>query len=180
MANNKIQLADGTVLLDLTGDTVSPSTLMVGVTAHNAAGEAIVGEATGGGGGGEYNVISIDNGDGTQDIEITDAEGAISVVPLTATENKTYTAPSGQAYSPVTVNVPIPAPKLQAKSATPTESQQTITADSGYDGLSSVSVGAIPSNYIGSDVRVQTFYTGTATPTAAQGNDGDIYLKVVT
>lgn len=30
---------------------------------------------------------------------------AITVEPLTATENKTYTAPTGKAYSPVTVNV---------------------------------------------------------------------------
>lgn len=44
MANNKVQLSDGTVLLDLTGDTVTPETLMVGVTAHDAAGERINGE----------------------------------------------------------------------------------------------------------------------------------------
>ena len=43
MANNKVQLSDGTVLLDLTGDTVTPETLMSGVTAHNAAGEQIEG-----------------------------------------------------------------------------------------------------------------------------------------
>ena len=36
-------LSDGTVLLDLTGDTVTPETLMAGVIAHNAAGERIVG-----------------------------------------------------------------------------------------------------------------------------------------
>ncbi len=49
MANNKVQLSDGTVLLDLTGDTVTPETLMAGVTAHNAAGNPIVGAATAGG-----------------------------------------------------------------------------------------------------------------------------------
>lgn len=32
--------------------------------------------------------------------------GGVTVEALTATENKTYTAPSGKAYSPVTVNVP--------------------------------------------------------------------------
>lgn len=36
----------------------------------------------------------------------------------------------------------------QSKTATPTTSQQTISPDSGYDGLSSVTVGAIPSEYI--------------------------------
>ena len=47
MANNKVQLSDGTVLLDLTGDTVTPQTLLSGVTAHNAAGERIVGTVVG-------------------------------------------------------------------------------------------------------------------------------------
>ncbi len=49
MANNKVQLSDGTVLLDLTKDTVSSQTLLSGVTAHNAAGDPIVGAATAGG-----------------------------------------------------------------------------------------------------------------------------------
>ena len=43
MANNKVQLRDGTVLLDLTGDTVTPDTLLSGVTAHDAAGNRING-----------------------------------------------------------------------------------------------------------------------------------------
>lgn len=43
MANNKVQLSDGTTLMDLTQDTVTPQTLLSGATAHNAAGEPIVG-----------------------------------------------------------------------------------------------------------------------------------------
>lgn len=45
MANSKIQLADGTVLLDLTSDTVAPDVLVTGYTAHNSAGEPITGTA---------------------------------------------------------------------------------------------------------------------------------------
>lgn len=47
MANNKVQLSDGTVLLDLTGDTVTPETLLSGITAHDAAGNPIVGTVVG-------------------------------------------------------------------------------------------------------------------------------------
>ena len=43
MANNKVQLGDGTVLIDLTGDTVTPSTLKRGITAHDASGQPITG-----------------------------------------------------------------------------------------------------------------------------------------
>ena len=43
MENNKVVLADGTTLIDLTDSTVTPETLLDGVVAYNAKGERIVG-----------------------------------------------------------------------------------------------------------------------------------------
>ena len=42
------------------------------------------------------------------------------------------------------------AAQMQEKSVVPTESQQTVTPDTGYDGLTKVTVGAVSSTYIGS------------------------------
>lgn len=48
MAVNKVEI-NGETALDLTADTVTPESLLAGVTAHNAAGESIVGVSSGGG-----------------------------------------------------------------------------------------------------------------------------------
>jgi len=46
MANSKVVLSNGTVLIDLTSDTVDASHLLSGYTAHGADGEAITGSCT--------------------------------------------------------------------------------------------------------------------------------------
>ncbi len=79
-------------------------------------------------------------------------------------------------------------PTLQSKTATPTESVQTITPDTGYDGLSSVEVGAISNTYVGSgidrndsndltisDATVSVpagYYSESATKSVASGTAG--------
>lgn len=110
---------------------------------------------------------------------VPDSSSNFTVVQLTATENKTYTAPNGRAYNPVVVNVPAQTFSTQSKSVTytPTTSQQTdsIVADNGYDGLSSVNVtvNAMPS---GSASTPAT--TITANPTISVSASGLITASV--
>ncbi len=93
------------------------------------------------------------------------------------------------AYSTVDVSVSGGSPSLQAKTGIePTESSQTITADSGYDGLSSVQIDAVPSSYVGSGVTRRSssdltasgatvtvpagYYSAQATKAVSSGTEG--------
>lgn len=77
------------------------------------------------------------NGSGTVSVELEEK---------TVTANGVVTPTSGKVLSKITVNVEN-APTLQEKTAVPSKEAQEIVADEGYDGLSKVSVQAIPANF---------------------------------
>lgn len=84
--------------------------------------------------------------------------GAVTVAAVTAssptfTNNGTYTPDPGEYYDEVTVSVSGGGTiNNQNKSVTPTESEQSVTYDSGYTGLGTVTVGAISSTYVGTGI----------------------------
>ena len=104
MANNqnvnKVQYGSQ-VLIDLTSDTITADKLLSGYTAHDASGAQITGTYSGGGT--AAGTVTQDQ-DGYLVLD-DEAPSHVTVESLSVTQNGTYTAPTGKAYSPVTVSV---------------------------------------------------------------------------
>ena len=80
----------------------------------------------------------------------------------TITESGTYSAPSGTWWDSITVDIEAKAdPVLEQVNITPSETTQTITPSTGYDGISQVNVSAISSTYIGSGITQKAAATYT-------------------
>lgn len=142
MAIKKVQFANGTVLMDVSNDTVGPSDILQGKTAHKSDGTIISGSLPNNGS--FTGSIAMRDGsvtipagfhDGTGTVTIDSTEKA-SIIPSNIREGATILGVEGTLHEG--------AQNPQYKEATPTFSEQSIVPDSGYDTLSEVGVKAIP------------------------------------
>ena len=80
------------------------------------------------------------------------------------------------AYASVNVNVPTGSTiNNQNKTVSPTESSQSISADSGYTGLGTVTVNAISKTYVGSEVTRQAAKTVTPSTSSQTAVASGVY-----
>lgn len=100
MENNKIELSDGTVLLDLTSDTVTPGKLVYGTTAHDQSGAQITGT-------GLYAASDTDGGDALNAKEVnghTVASDVPANAVFTDTVTTVTTSGTGNAVTDITAS----------------------------------------------------------------------------
>lgn len=192
--NNKVVLASGEVLIDLTADTVDAAHLLSGYTAHDKSGAPITGEC-------DYDSDTSDDTAAVSEIlagKTAHARGAQltgtmpnrgGVTGTIATKAGQYTVPQG--YHDGSGKVSIDATEQaklipgniregitilgvegtmsgsesenkQAKTVTPTFSQQVVLPDTGYTCLSQVTVAAITVTYSDNAAGGQTVTIGAS------------------
>lgn len=190
--NSKVVLSDGTVLMDLTADTVTASDLLEGVTAHGKDGAPITGTCT-------YDSDTSDDTAAVGEIlagktahargaqltgtmtNVGKQTGTISTKAQSVTITQGYHDGSGSVSISATEQAKIIANNIregitilgvegtmsgsegviaQAKTATPSWSQQVIAPDTGYTHLSQVTVAAIPITYADNSAGGKTVTIG--------------------
>jgi hypothetical protein len=161
--------------VDLTYDTVSPSVLLSGFTAHNHLGEAIVGTATGTGTAIAVTEELDENGGTIRHITGVNISDTTAVASDVASGKYFYTADGTKTAGSATTGG-----TYQAKTnISPSTSSQTITPDSGYDALSSVQINAMPSLTLPTSAS-SSATSGYASKATISRSTSDQYINIGT
>ena len=171
--------------VDLSNDTVSAATLLEGYTAHDYQGNAITGTYDGG----TFQDKTTTPTESTQTITPDYGYNGLSsvtvnpipssyIIPsgsLSITSNNTYDVTS---YASAVVNVSSTI-NNQNKTVNPSTSQQQVTADTGYSGLGTVTVTAMPSMTLptAAEASATSSYTSKAT---VSRSTSDQYINIPT
>lgn len=152
MAYNKI-VYGGNTLIDLTGDNVTASDVLSGKTFHGRDGEETVGSMVNRGA--VTGTIATKAGTYTIQQGYHSGGGSVGISSVEQAKIIADNIKSGVTILGVLGNYAGEEVKLQSKTANPSTSSQTIVADTGYDGLSSVTVTAMPTGTVNNPVATK-------------------------
>lgn len=149
---NKVNLADGTSIIDISDTTATADKILQGYGAYGKDGAWMDGTAVAGSGSAVTVVDTPDEHGGT--IRTITAVSLAGDTVSAAHLETGYTAHDALG-NPITGTLSPSGGTVNLQTKTnidPTESSQTITADAGYDGLDSVQINGVSSSYVGSGV----------------------------